>query len=219
MICGMQESTVRHSAAIDFAVLARDIKRWGAELGFQKVGIADRDLSAAEARLIDWLGKGFHGDMDYMAKHGAKRSRPAELVPGTLRVIVAQDSPGALISFEYNTTAAQTNDPIINSISAGTKIVLMHLECNVSAATTAAATDVRIGFGAASVPAKGASGADAVSGVVMSLAGVPPGSGEVKGTGGGKISEGASDEELRITCAAPTGGELRITGAYYTTAA
>ena len=71
-------------------MLARDIKRWGAELGFQKVGIADRDLSAAEARLIDWLGKGFHGDMDYMAKHGAKRSRPAELVPGTLRVIVAR---------------------------------------------------------------------------------------------------------------------------------
>ncbi len=60
------------------------------ELGFQKVGIADCDLAAAETRLIDWLGKGFHGDMDYMAKHGVKRSRPAELVPGTLRVIAAR---------------------------------------------------------------------------------------------------------------------------------
>ena len=75
------------SAPLD---LARDIRAWASELGFQHVGIADADLSAAEPRLIEWLKAGFHGDMDYMAKHGTKRSRPGELVPGTLRVIVAR---------------------------------------------------------------------------------------------------------------------------------
>jgi len=90
MIWRMQRSPVQRSAADDCAALAHDIKRWGKELGFQEIGIAGCDLSAAEARLLDWLGKGFHGDMDYMARHGVKRSRPAELVPGALRVIAAR---------------------------------------------------------------------------------------------------------------------------------
>lgn len=90
MIGVMQDVPVQRSLEIDFAALARDIKQWGAELGFQKVGIADCELSEAETRLMDWLGKGFHGDMDYMAKHGVKRTRPAELVPGTLRVIAVR---------------------------------------------------------------------------------------------------------------------------------
>jgi len=51
------------------------------------VGISDTDLSAAESGLLEWLALGLHGEMDYMAKHGTKRSRPAELLPGTLRVI------------------------------------------------------------------------------------------------------------------------------------
>ena len=71
----------------DYAALATRIKSWGAELGFQAVGIADTDLAAAENRLGEWLGKGWHGEMDYMARHGALRARPAELVPGTVRVI------------------------------------------------------------------------------------------------------------------------------------
>lgn len=67
--------------------LAEDIKCWGSELGFQHVGISDIELSNAEEILFDWLDQGYHGDMDWMAKHGTKRSRPAELVPGTLRII------------------------------------------------------------------------------------------------------------------------------------
>ena len=70
--------------------LARDIKLWARELGFQQAGIADCDLSAAEPRLLAWLEKGWHGDMDYMARHGTTRSRPAVLTPGTLRVISAR---------------------------------------------------------------------------------------------------------------------------------
>ena len=72
---------------MDYASLAARIKRWGAELGFQAVGIADADLSAAEPRLAEWLQRGWHGEMDYMARHGATRTRPAQLIPGTLRVI------------------------------------------------------------------------------------------------------------------------------------
>jgi epoxyqueuosine reductase len=67
--------------------LADRIKRWGRELGFQAVGIAAADLSDAEPRLLEWLQAGWHGEMDYMARHGALRARPAALVPGTLRVI------------------------------------------------------------------------------------------------------------------------------------
>jgi len=72
---------------MDGAALAAEIKQWGRALGFQAVGIADCDLAAAEPRLLEWLARGWHGEMEYMARHGARRARPAELVPGTLRVI------------------------------------------------------------------------------------------------------------------------------------
>jgi epoxyqueuosine reductase len=72
---------------MDHAALAAKIKHWGRELGFQAVGIADADLSAAEPRLAEWLQRGWHGEMDYMARHGVTRARPAALIPGTLRVI------------------------------------------------------------------------------------------------------------------------------------
>ena len=71
----------------DLTQLAQQIKQWGRELGFAAVGIADVELSAAEAGLQAWLDQGFHGEMDYMATHGTKRSRPAELIPGTVRII------------------------------------------------------------------------------------------------------------------------------------
>ncbi len=70
--------------------LAQSIKDWGQELGFADVRIADADLGAADAGLQQWLAAGFHGQMDYMAAHGSKRARPAELVPGTVRVISAR---------------------------------------------------------------------------------------------------------------------------------
>src|SRR5437868_15438819 len=72
---------------MDYAALARRIKAWGTGLGLEAVGIADADLSAAEPKLLEWLAQGWHGEMEYMARHGALRARPAELHPGTLRVI------------------------------------------------------------------------------------------------------------------------------------
>lgn len=74
----------------DLNELARAIKAWGVELGFADVRIADVDLAHAEEGLRAWLAAGHHGEMDYMASHGMKRARPAELVPGTVRAIVAR---------------------------------------------------------------------------------------------------------------------------------
>ena len=70
--------------------LARSIRQWGRELGFSAVGFADIDLADYEARLDAWLEKGYQGEMDWMAAHGRKRSRPDQLHPGTRSVIVAR---------------------------------------------------------------------------------------------------------------------------------
>ena len=75
------------SVTLHPTLLARRIRQWALELGFQQAGIADIDLEAAGARLREWVARGFHGTMDYMHRHGSKRWRPAELVPGTLRVV------------------------------------------------------------------------------------------------------------------------------------
>jgi epoxyqueuosine reductase len=71
----------------DWTALAGRIKRWGRELGFGGLAIAGIDLGAAEAGLLAWLAQGCHGSMDYMAAHGLKRARPAELLPGTAAVV------------------------------------------------------------------------------------------------------------------------------------
>lgn len=72
------------------AALARQIKQWGQELGFQQIGITDTNLPEAETHLQNWLANDFHGEMDYMQRHGEKRSRPALLQPGTTRIISAR---------------------------------------------------------------------------------------------------------------------------------
>ncbi|ABU69159.1 MAG: tRNA epoxyqueuosine(34) reductase QueG [Pseudomonadota bacterium] len=72
---------------MNYEQLAQQIKVWGKELGFQKVGICDVDLSEHEAALQKWLDAGYHGSMDWMARHGMMRARPNELLPGTVRVI------------------------------------------------------------------------------------------------------------------------------------
>ena len=69
------------------AALKREVVAWCGDLGFQQTAITDIDLAVAEDRLADWLKAKFHGSMEYMERHGSKRSRPDELVPGTLRVI------------------------------------------------------------------------------------------------------------------------------------
>ncbi|HIE55106.1 MAG TPA: tRNA epoxyqueuosine(34) reductase QueG [Chromatiaceae bacterium] len=86
----------------DFQRLPEQIRQWARELGFQQAGITDTGLEAAGDRLKTWLARGFQGKMEYMARHGSKRWRPQELVPGTLRVISVRmdylppgDDPGS----------------------------------------------------------------------------------------------------------------------------
>lgn len=70
--------------------LAESIHYWGRELGFEQVGISNTELGSAEAQLQQWLDAGYHGEMEYMQRHGSKRSRPDELEPGTVSVISAR---------------------------------------------------------------------------------------------------------------------------------
>jgi epoxyqueuosine reductase len=77
-------------STVDAAALLERLRGWAHELGFSQIAVADVDLSSAEPGLLAWLAAGHHGGMHYMAAHGLKRARPAELVPGTLRVVTAR---------------------------------------------------------------------------------------------------------------------------------
>ena len=88
----------------DMINLAQLIKEWGQALGFQQVGITDTDLSVAEIHLQNWLANNFHGEMDYMQRHGLKRSRPALLHAGAVRVIS--------VRMDYQTETA----PVMNQV-------------------------------------------------------------------------------------------------------
>lgn len=75
------------SSMQDPAALSRFVKQQAAELGLAQCAITDTDLAEDETHLLNWLQAGFHGEMDYMQRHGTRRSRPADLVPGTVRII------------------------------------------------------------------------------------------------------------------------------------
>jgi len=77
----------KQALSADMSELAKHIRKWGRELGFQQLGVSDIDLGDHETHLNKWLSKGFHGEMQYMQRHGTRRSRPRDLEPGTLRVI------------------------------------------------------------------------------------------------------------------------------------
>ncbi len=81
------QKSFKAPVAHDFTQLALNIKQWGHEMGFQQIGITDTHLEEDEAHMMNWLKAGRHGEMGYMSRHGTKRSRPADLVTGTLRVI------------------------------------------------------------------------------------------------------------------------------------
>ncbi|MBV8501188.1 MAG: tRNA epoxyqueuosine(34) reductase QueG [Paucibacter sp.] len=88
--------------------LVSELQGWALELGFSQIGVAPISLGDAEQGLLDWLAAGFHGSMHYMAAHGLKRARPAELVPGTLSVITARmdylprDTPQGWQAIEFD---------------------------------------------------------------------------------------------------------------------
>jgi len=93
--------------SVDYASLVRQIRQWGRELGFSAVGITDTDLAEAETDFLNWLGRGMHGDMDYMQRHGRKRSRPAQLVSGTTRIIS--------VRMDYRPPGAHNSEDILGN--------------------------------------------------------------------------------------------------------
>ena len=94
--------------------LRRELEPLARQLGFTAIGVTGIDLAADEARFEAWLEAGMHGEMDYMQRHGQRRSRPAELVPGTLRVIsVAMDYRGS----DAADAMTVLNDPTLGYVS------------------------------------------------------------------------------------------------------
>ncbi|HXS28438.1 MAG TPA: tRNA epoxyqueuosine(34) reductase QueG [Steroidobacteraceae bacterium] len=77
----------REYAELDLEAIKRDLAARARELGFDALGVSGVDLEEDERRLNEWLAAGYHGSMTYMARHGSKRSRPAELAPGSVRAI------------------------------------------------------------------------------------------------------------------------------------
>ncbi|NUZ05994.1 tRNA epoxyqueuosine(34) reductase QueG [Piscinibacter koreensis] len=90
MIDAGQLNGASELAELDSASVLANLQAWARELGFSQIGVAGVDLATAEPGLLAWLDNGWHGSMDYMAAHGLKRARPAELVPGTVSVITAR---------------------------------------------------------------------------------------------------------------------------------
>jgi len=85
----IQKPTSSYNAE-QLSILAEKIKQWGKELGFQQIAIADTQLAETERYLEKWLDNGCHGDMEWMTEHGTKRTRPAELIEGTERIITGR---------------------------------------------------------------------------------------------------------------------------------
>jgi hypothetical protein len=115
----------------------------------------------------------------------------------------------------YYTTSAQTNDPLIAVISSGTKLVITGISV-ICATSNTVYPSCTIGFGTANIPTLGASGADGVDKIILSHGGIAAGSGIVLGFNGSILAIGANDEDLRITCTVPTGGDLRVSVQYFT---
>jgi epoxyqueuosine reductase len=100
--------------AIDLSVVKRELAARAAALGFGALGVASIDIPEDERHLLNWLADGFHGEMDYMERHGTKRSRPEELAPGTVRVVSARMDywPGAA-----HPAQAALDDPTLGYVS------------------------------------------------------------------------------------------------------
>ncbi len=94
----------------DRAALPAQIAQWARELGFGSAGVTGIDLADAEPGLRQWLDAGFHGEMDYMARHGLRRARPAELVPGTLSVV--------MVTLDYSPTDPQWRERAWQTLAA-----------------------------------------------------------------------------------------------------
>jgi epoxyqueuosine reductase len=102
----LKTAVPQNADAREWQALKERVREWARALGFQHTGVTGVDLSAAEARLLEWLGRGFQGDMDYLSRHGTRRTRPSELVPGTVSVISAR--------LDYLPQSARDSDAVLD---------------------------------------------------------------------------------------------------------
>ena len=98
-----------NSSIADFSELALQIKQWGIQLGFDEIGITDTKLEEHETHLMNWLAADHHGTMEYMNKHGNKRSQPEKLIPGTIRIISTR--------INYQAPNATNEEEVLNDSS------------------------------------------------------------------------------------------------------
>ena len=104
---------------MDTKLLLEKIKIWSTDLGFSQFGISDIDLSEAEGHLVNWIEKGFHGQMDFMHKHGSMRTHPEELVEGTVRVISLRFDYSYQSTIAYEKILEQPNKAAISRYAMG----------------------------------------------------------------------------------------------------
>ncbi|HEY2145002.1 MAG TPA: tRNA epoxyqueuosine(34) reductase QueG [Steroidobacteraceae bacterium] len=107
------------AAEIDPATLSASVRNWAKELGFTGLGVANIDLPADEAFFLDWLRAGFNGEMEYMSRHGSKRSRPADLVPGTVSCISVRMDYWPQAAAEAGAALADGNQGYISRYALG----------------------------------------------------------------------------------------------------
>jgi len=103
----------------DYSELLQKINSWAIELGFAQVGISDIDLSEAECHLKKWIEKGFHGQMDFMHKHGSMRTNPDQLVEDTVRVISLRFDYSYQSTIAYEKILEQPNKAAISRYAMG----------------------------------------------------------------------------------------------------
>lgn len=104
---------------LETAELVSAIKQWGHELGFQQIGISDLNLSATEQYLQQWLAQKFHGQMEYMSRHGTRRTRPAELIPGSISIITARMDYMSAAAQDMVTTLDDTQSAYVSRYALG----------------------------------------------------------------------------------------------------
>ncbi len=104
---------------MNYTALINQINKWATELGFSQVGISDIDLSEAEAHLKNWIEKGFHGQMEFMHKHGSMRTHPEQLVEDTIRIISLRFDYSYKSVIPYQEILKQPNKAAISRYAMG----------------------------------------------------------------------------------------------------
>jgi epoxyqueuosine reductase len=102
---------VTQPSCLDPAAAKRQLVARARQLGFGGIGVARIDIPQDEQHLLRWLEAGFHGEMDYMRRHGVKRSRPQELAPGTIRIVSTR--------MDYWPGAARDADTVLGDAESG----------------------------------------------------------------------------------------------------